>query len=84
MPFLDHFEEEDFEKLSEKSIRNGMHETMEPRGFPYASIKYATPIRLFCRELFRRTVRLDFARQVRKSEKLSIVLSKSEVLRVFQ
>jgi integrase len=80
MPFLHHFEGEDIRNLPENAIRDWMHEKLKPRGFPYASVKaYATTIRLFYRELFRRTVSLDFTRQVRKSEKLPVVLSKSEV-----
>ena len=80
MPFLPHVNGEDIEKLSENHIRDWMHEKVKARAFPYASVKaYATTIRLFYRELFRRTVKLDFARQLRKSEKLPVVLSKSEV-----
>ena len=80
MPFLPHVNGEDIEKLFENDIRDWMHERLKARGFPYASVKaYTTTIRLFYRELFRRTVKLDFARQLRKSEKLPVVLSKSEV-----
>ena len=80
MPFLPHVNGEDIEKLFENDIRDWMHERLKARGFPYASVKaYTTTIRLFYRELFRRTVKLDFARQFRKSEKLPVVLSKSEV-----
>ena len=80
IPFLNYFERENIKKLPEKSIRQWMHEKLEPKGFPYATVKsYATTIRLFYRELFRRNVSLDFARKVRRSEKLPVVLSKSEV-----
>ena len=80
LPFLNDFESENIQKLPEESIRNWIHERLKPRSFPYASVKaYATTIRLFYRELFRRNVRLDFTRQVRKSEKLPVVLSKAEV-----
>ncbi|MEN0049216.1 MAG: hypothetical protein AAF806_19305 [Bacteroidota bacterium] len=44
------------EKLSENDIRDWVHQKLKARGFPYASVKaYATTIRLFYRELFRRT-----------------------------
>ena len=63
MPFPHHVNGEDIEKLSENDIRDWMHGKLKARAFPYASVKaYATTIRLFYRELFLRTVKLDFAR----------------------
>ena len=76
MPFLPHVNGEDMEKLSENDIWDWMLKKLKVRGFPYASVKaYATTIRLFCREFFRRTIKLDFVRRARKSEKLPVVLS---------
>lgn len=85
IPFLNHFEGENIKRLSEKAIRIWMHEKLEPKGFPYATVKsYATTLRLFYRELFLKNIELDFTRKVRRSEKLPVVLSKSEVVLLLQ
>ncbi|MEN0049212.1 MAG: hypothetical protein AAF806_19285 [Bacteroidota bacterium] len=56
MPFLPHVNGEDIEKLFENDIRDWMLKKLKARGSPYASAKaYAATIRLFYRELFRRT-----------------------------
>lgn len=83
IPFLHDFHDMEIRLVSERDIRNWMHDKLHPKGFPYVSVKsYATTLRLFYRELFKRNIELDFARKVRRSERLPVVLSKEEVARV--
>jgi site-specific recombinase XerD len=68
------------EELAEAEIQEWMYRTLKPLDFPYATVKsYATTLRLFYREMFRREVSLDFARHVRRDETLPVVMSRQEV-----